>query len=112
LTDYEQKTKGGIAMVVIKTNEDGVIKLTLDGKLGATTSSQLQEVIEESFGDAKEVLLDFTRVTYVSTAGLWVIFIADKTAKINNGILKLTNVSSELMKVFYISGFQDSLTFV
>ena len=99
-------------MVVIKTNEDGVIKLTLDGKLGATTSSQLQEVIEESFDEENEVVLDFTRVTYVSTAGLWVIFIADKMAKNNNGVLKLANVSSEIMKVFYISGFQDSLTFV
>ena len=98
-------------MIVIKSKEDGVVKLTLDGKLGATTSSQLQEVIEGSFDEENEVILDFTRVSYVSTAGLWVIFIADKTARTNNGILKLTNVSSELMKVFYVSGFQDSLTF-
>jgi len=99
-------------MIVTKSKKDGVIILTLDGKLGITTSSQLQEVIEEALKEDYEVVLDFKRLNCISSAGLWVLFMEDKSARTKGKKLKLKNVSKEIMETFYTTGFQDLLTFV
>jgi anti-sigma B factor antagonist/stage II sporulation protein AA (anti-sigma F factor antagonist) len=46
----------------------------------------------------------------VSSAGLRVLLVGEKTAKSTGGKMILVNVSSEIQEVFEMTGFSDMLT--
>lgn len=94
-----------------KQNGDKSI-FTLSGRLDTTTAPQLQEVLIPAFDEAKQIELDFSGLAYVSSAGLRVLLMGQKTAKAKGGAMTLTNVSAEVMEVFEMTGFADMLTIV
>ena len=99
-------------MTVNKTKTDGSVTLTLEGRLDTVTAPQLQEVLIPAFDDAPEVILDFTPLVYVSSAGLRVLLMGQKTAKAKGGLMKVTGVSQEIMEVLEMTGFSSMLTIV
>jgi len=99
-----------IMMIVNKTQENGRITLVPEGRLDAVTSQHFQNDLIEALEAAKEVSLDFSKLTYVSSAGLRVLLIGQKTAKTKNAEYTLFNVSAEIMEVLEMTGFTDMLT--
>jgi len=97
-------------MIVTKTMEDGVVTLSLDGKLGVSTSAQFHEVVEDALEESNEVILNLKNLSYISSAGLWVLFLSDKSAKSKGKTLKLINISKDIMYIFCKSGFHKTLT--
>lgn len=97
-------------MKIEKTTQSGAIVLTLEGRLDTTTAPQLQEVLIPAFDEAKEIQLDFANLAYVSSAGLRVLLMGQKTASAKSGKMTLTHVSEEIMEVFDMTGFSDLLT--
>ena len=97
-------------MTINKTQENGKLTLALEGRLDTTTAPQLQDVLIPSFDDAIEIVLDFTKLAYVSSAGLRVLLMGQKTAKAKELSMTLTGVSEEIMEVFEMTGFADMLT--
>ena len=96
-------------MTIDKSLENGMLTLALDGKLDTITAPQLQEVLLPAFDEAKEIRLDFSKLVYVSSAGLRVLLLGEKTAKAKGAPMTLTGVSEEVMEVFEITGFTDIL---
>lgn len=99
-------------MTINKTQENGKRVLALDGRLDTTTAPQLQDVLIPLFDEAKEIALDFTKISYVSSAGLRVLLMGQKTAKSKGALMTLCGVSAEVMEVFEMTGFSDMLTIV
>ena len=104
--------KGEPNMTLTTTKEDGKITIALEGKLSVNSSSQLQEALIPAFDEAKEVVLDFAELNYVSSAGLRVLLVGDETAAEKGGSMKLTNVSDDIMEVFDMTGFTSMLDIV
>jgi len=98
-------------VTVSKTREYNKITLTLEGRLDAATSPQLQEALIQAFDEGTLVELDFAKLTYVSSAGLRVLLIGQKAATAKNARMTLCGVSPEVMDVFEMTGFADVLTF-
>jgi len=96
-------------MNINKTQNNGKTTLTLSGRLDTTTSPALLETLINELEEAKNVELDFAAVAYVSSAGLRVLLLGEKTAKANGGRLTLLNVSEEILEVFEMTGFADML---
>ena len=96
-------------MTINKTQDGGKLTIALEGKLDTTTASKLQEVLIPAFDEAKDIVLDFSALAYVSSAGLRVLLMGDKTAKAKGGSLTLTGVSPEIMEVFEMTHFADIL---
>ena len=96
-------------MNIIKTQTGDGINLALDGRLDTTTAPQLQEALIPEFDNAKEVRLDFTGLAYVSSAGLRVLLMGEKTAKAKSSKQTLVNVSKDIMEVFEMTGFSAIL---
>jgi anti-anti-sigma factor len=92
-----------------KTQTTEKTTLTLSGRLDTTTAPKLQEELIPEFDTAKHVELDFAELAYVSSAGLRVLLMGEKTAKAKGGKLTLVNVSAEIMEVFEMTGFADIL---
>jgi len=99
-------------MTINKTQENGKITLALDGRLDTTTSPRLQDVLIPALNETTQVELDFTKLAYVSSAGLRVLLIGQKMAKAKNASMTVSGVSEEIMEVFNMTGFSDILEII
>lgn len=89
-------------------NGDNVV-FALAGRLDTSTAPQLQESLIPEFDTTKNITLDFAELAYVSSAGLRVLLMGEKTAKAKGGKQTLVNVSPEIMEVFEMTGFSGVL---
>jgi len=98
-------------MTIEKKKECGRLVISLNGRLDTTTAPQLQEELIPEFDVAKSILLDFAELVYVSSAGLRVLLLGEKTATAKYADQSLTGVSDEIMEIFEMTGFADILRF-
>ena len=99
-------------MTITKTQENGKLILALEGRLDTITAPQLESLLIPAFDEVKEVRLDLSKIDYISSAGLCVLFTGQKTAKAKGVSMTLSGVSHEIMEVFQMTGFVDILTIV
>jgi anti-anti-sigma factor len=64
------------------------------------------------FDNTKHVELDFAELVYVSSAGLRVLLMGEKTSKTKGAKMTIANVSADIMEVFDMTGFADILTII
>ena len=88
------------------TKNDGVMNVTLEGRLDTTTAPQLDDMLTKNLMCVNTLTIDCKNLSYVSSAGLRVLLTAHKKMK---GAMKLTNVGELVMEVFEITGFVDIL---
>ena len=96
-------------MNITKTQNEDKIVLGLSGRLDTLTAPQLQAALMPEFDTAKEIELDFSGLTYISSAGLRVLLMGEKTAKAKDTKMTLSHVSPDIMEVFSITGFDAFL---
>lgn len=91
----------------VERNNTTVI-LKVEGRLDTTTAPALEHTVNEESKTITELVLDFEKLTYISSAGLRVLLGAQK--KMNTqGSMKLIHVCSEVMEVLEMTGFADIL---
>jgi anti-anti-sigma factor len=96
-------------MTIEKTKQDGKLIFALDGRLETSTAPQLQEVLIPAFDTEKEIVLDFGKLDYVSSAGLRVLLMGHKTAKSKGSKQVVTHMPSEIMEILEMTGFSSIL---
>ncbi len=89
-----------------KETNGNVAVLKLEGWLDTQTTAEFAKELEALDTNIKELVLDFEKVEYTSSAGLRQIVAAHKKM---NGKLTLKNVCSEIMDVFKLTGFVKHL---
>lgn len=99
-------------MTINKQNENEKLTLSLKGRLDTITSNVLHSELIPEFETNKEICLDFSALDYVSSAGLRVLLIGQKTAKAKGASMTVTNISKEIMEILDMTGFSDMLTIV
>ena len=92
----------------IKKNAEEFI-IEIAGRLDTTTAPDLDKTIKEDVADTENLVLDFKKLEYISSAGLRVLLSAQKKMQ-KLGSMKLTNVCEDVMEVFEMTGFSDILT--
>lgn len=97
-------------MTIEKTLTGETLILKVIGRLDTSTAPQLEAEMNDSLDSAKDLILDFSELEYISSAGLRVILKAQKLMN-KQGTMKLTGVNDTVMEVFDITGFSDILTF-
>ena len=96
-------------MEINKSINGSELTVALVGRLDTTTAPALEAEMNASLGGITELILDFEKLEYVSSAGLRVILACQKTMN-KQGNMKLINVCADIMEVFEIPGFSDILT--
>lgn len=96
-------------MEIFEVRENDVITISVEGRVDTNTSPQLQDAILKGFQKVNQVVLNFEKCTYVSSAGLRALLIGQKTANSKKGMMKLINVPDILMSVLQMSGFINIL---
>ncbi|MDR0443181.1 MAG: STAS domain-containing protein [Treponema sp.] len=97
-------------MTINKTHENEKITFGLERRLDTTTAPQLQDVLLPALDEAQHVELDFSKLDYVSSAGLRVLLMGHKAAIAKGKSMTLCGVSEEIMEVFEMTGYTDILS--
>lgn len=97
-----------ITMKINKTTENNTIILAVEGRIDTTTAPQLEAEVKSSDESAECIVIDFSNVEYISSAGLRVLLSGHKLMNAKGG-LKLINVSEDIMEIFDVTGFTDIL---
>ena len=96
-------------MNIVKTSEGTTRTLALEGRLDTTTAPQLEGEVKGALTGVTELVLDFSQLEYISSAGLRVILYAQKVMN-KQGTMVLRHVNEMVMEVFEITGFSTILT--
>ncbi|MCL1806973.1 MAG: STAS domain-containing protein [Oscillospiraceae bacterium] len=97
-------------MNITKKSEGSQTTLELDGRVDTNTSPKLQEAILDALKTAKLLVLDFSKVGYLSSAGLRALLIGQKTAAGKGAKMELHSPAPTVMTVLDTVGFSKMLT--
>lgn len=96
-------------MDISRKQEGTVLEIALQGRLDTMTAPELEAELNKSLKDADSLVLDFSKLEYISSAGLRVLLTAHKAMSAKGG-MKVTNVNEIVREVFEVTGFADILT--
>ena len=96
-------------MTINKTANDSALELALEGRLDTTTAPALENELKASLEGVTDLVLDFEKLEYISSAGLRVLLSAQKQMN-KQGTMTIRKVCADIMEVFEITGFADILT--
>ena len=99
-------------MEIKKTTEGSKLTIALSGCLDTTTSPQLQTEVENLGAEIKELVFDFAALTYISSAGLRVMLMANKKMTAAGGGMSIASAQESVREVFDMTGFSDILKLV
>lgn len=86
--------------------KDNIEILYLDGFLDAHTSVELENILENLINEGKyKILVNFEKLSYISSAGLGVFMAFIETARNNSGDIKLCSMSEKIYNIFDMLGF-------
>lgn len=93
-------------MDIQQIQEGDVLVLVPVGRLDTTTSADFEAHVLGELGDgASQFVVDFSRLDYVSSAGLRVLLMLAKRLSGGKGSLVLSSMSEQVHEVFEIAGF-------
>lgn len=98
-------------MNIVVTENGTAITLALSGRLDTLSSPELSTAINSALEKSSQMVLDFTNLDYISSAGLRVLLTAQKQLS-GNGSLTLAHVNSTVQDILDMTGFSDILTIV
>jgi anti-sigma B factor antagonist len=96
-------------MTINKQQNGSVLTIAVQGRLDTTTAPDLEKEIKNGLEGVSELVMDFEKLDYISSAGLRVLLSAQK-AMSKQGSMKVIHVSDLVMEVFEVTGFTDILT--
>ena len=94
---------------VSKNIENNKALVKLEGRLDTVTAPELEKELKEILDGASELVMDFEKLEYISSAGLRVLLSAQKVMGRKGG-MKVTGVNETIMEIFEVTGFSDILT--
>lgn len=94
---------------ISKTQDGGKLTVNLEGRLDTATAPQLESELKDVIGSVNELVLDFSALEYISSAGLRVLLSAQKIMNRQGG-MKLVHVNDVIGEIFEVTGFSDILT--
>ena len=95
-------------MTITKKQNGKALEIALEGRLDTMTAPQLEAELNQSLDGVDQLTLDFSKLDYISSAGLRVLLSAHKLMSARGG-LKITHVNEIVREVFDVTGFADIL---
>ncbi len=99
-------------MEILKKENQGTMILAPDGRLDSNSAPILEQEIDliGSDDDGHHLLLDFSKVEYISSAGLRVVLKTVKERQTASKSFAVSNMQDHVREVFEISGFDSYIS--
>ena len=94
---------------ITKSLKEDKLNIALNGRLDTITAPELEKEIKASIGSVSTLTFDFSKLEYISSAGLRVLLSAQKLMS-KQGSMTVKNVNETIMEIFEVTGFADILS--
>jgi anti-anti-sigma factor len=95
-------------MTIIQAEKDGVIVLSISGRLDAVSAVEADKDFNSVVDAGHErLLINLEKLDYISSAGLRVLLVVAKRTQQSGGKVALCTLSPNVREVFEISGFSS-----
>ena len=95
-------------MTIEKNLNGNELNVKVVGRLDTTTAPELEAALKESFAGVEKLVFDFAALKYLSSAGLRVLLLAQKTMQ-KQGTMVIRNINDTINEIFEVTGFIDIL---
>ena len=93
-------------MQITEARERGAVVVAVEGRIDSTTSSALEAHLAGlTAGGERRLVVDFSGVEYISSAGLRVMLVLAKRVRDVKGGLALCGMGHAVRQVFALAGF-------
>lgn len=96
-------------MTINKHVDGGKLIVELEGRLDTSTAPELEAEMKECISNVTELIFEFGKLEYISSAGLRVLLSNQKVMN-KQGTMVIKNANESIKEVFEVTGFSDILT--
>lgn len=96
-------------MKIEKTLNGTELTVKIGGRLDTVTAPYFEAELKQSLTNVEKLVLDFSELEYLSSAGLRIILAAHKLM-LNLGGMVIRRVNETILEIFEVTGFSDILT--
>lgn len=93
--------------IVVKHENDLIIELS--GRLDTITAPELEKKFNEEEIEQEKVILEFSNVEYISSAGLRALLAIKRNLDSKKKVLEIHNINAVVKEVFSVTGFNNIL---
>lgn len=93
-------------MTIEQERREDLLIVRPRGRLDSSSAPEMERLVTEQLdAGVQRLVLDFTSLDYISSAGLRVVLLAGKRLRASKGKLVLTGLQDMVREVFEMSGF-------
>ncbi len=96
-------------MTVTKKKNGSILLANVEGRVDTVSAPQFESEIKSDLNGVTELVLDFSQLTYISSAGLRVLLLLQKVMN-KQGSMKIVGANETVKEIFDVTGFCDILT--
>ena len=96
-------------MNINKNFNEKELTMSVEGRIDTITSQDLEKEINSEIGNFESLVMDFTDLEYISSAGLRVLISTQKKLKADDIPVIIKNVNDTVNEIFRMSGFDKIL---
>ena len=96
-------------MNIKKNKNASTLTVAVEGRVDTVTSAEFESEVKSELDGVSELVLDFSGLNYISSAGLRVLLSLQKTMN-KQGSMKITGVNEIIRDIFEVTGFSEILT--
>ena len=99
-------------MKITQRTEGQSTTISPEGRIDTVTAPELEEAMSSVPGDVASLTFDFAKVVYISSAGLRVLLVAQKSMIKAGASMSIAHVAPAVKEVLDITGFSTIFTLV
>jgi anti-anti-sigma factor len=92
-------------MQITRHDNGNSLTLVVEGVIDSTTAPVFEAELVEACQKSKNVIVDFEKVDFISSAGLRALLISQKKMMTASGKMTLVHVKDDVREVFELTGF-------
>ncbi|MBR3112769.1 MAG: STAS domain-containing protein [Methanobrevibacter sp.] len=96
-------------MDIIKKYNEKELTIEVKDRIDTVTAPDFENEILDEMGKFDSLIIDFTNLEYISSAGLRVLIATQKKLKPENIPMTIINVNDTINEIFRMSGFDKIL---
>ena len=98
-------------MTIEQLKNEEKLTLAVEGRIDTKTAPELEKTLQDVLDGIKELVFDFAKVSYISSAGLRVLMMAQNQMN-QQGTMTILHANDDLKEIFEATGFTEILTIV
>ena len=96
-------------MNIEKNYNNKELTINIENRIDTVTAPEFENEINDEMGKFDSLIIDFSKLDYISSAGLRVLIATQKKLKSENIPMTIKNVNGNINEIFRMSGFDKIL---